>query len=345
MPLALIAEDEPAIRLLLTEWLSRLGFSVATAAHGAEAVELLSQQDFDLLLTDLRMPVLDGMGLLKILSAMSAPPPAIVITAYGDIQNAVEAMKLGAADFIQKPFNFEQLDATIRTALRDGSRNPRPLSAGGQVDWSPELKDLLIRMHTSAVSESLLEALVTALDARESETGAHSKRVSQMAVIFGRSLGLDDTALNNLRRGALLHDIGKIGLTDRILLKPGPLSEPEWDEMRLHPEIGARIVSKLESLRPTADLILAHHERFDGAGYPRGLKGVEIPFGARLFAIVDSIDAMLCPRPYRASMDLPDVLKEIAARSGTQFDPEVCTHFLALPVDQWWRLYNPSEQP
>jgi HD-GYP domain-containing protein (c-di-GMP phosphodiesterase class II) len=137
----------------------------------------------------------------------------------------------------------------------------------------------------------------------------------------------------------LLNDIGKIGVSDHILLKAGPLSGEEWDEMRLHPEIGARIASKLESLRPAAELILAHHERFDGTGYPRGLKGEDIPLGARIFAIVDSVDAMLCPRPYRPSMDLPAVLQEVAARSGSQFDPVVCAHFLALPLDQWWPLY------
>jgi putative nucleotidyltransferase with HDIG domain len=340
---ALVVDDELAIRDLLTQWLDRLGFSVVSAGSAVEAVGLLTSHRFDLILTDLKMPVLDGMSLLRLLNEFHQRPATIVITGYGDIHSAVEAMKLGAADFILKPFGLEQLEMAVHNALAaNGLRRSRPRRDTREVVLGPAIEDLLLKVQSGTLSEPLLEALVTALDAREAETGAHSKRTGHLAVVLGQSLGLDQEALVELRRGALLHDIGKIGVSDHILLKAGPLSDQEWDEMRMHPEIGARIASKLESLRPAAELILTHHERYDGTGYPRGLKGEEIPLSARIFAIADSVDAMLCPRPYRSAMDLPAVLEEVAARSGSQFDPVVCEHFLALSPDQWWTLYDPA---
>jgi putative nucleotidyltransferase with HDIG domain len=185
-----------------------------------------------------------------------------------------------------------------------------------------------------------LEAMVTALDAREHETQAHSQRVREYTITLAQQLGLKHGDLIQVARGALLHDIGKIGVPDSILLKPGKLDDEEWVEMKKHPQIGYNILKSIEFLSSAAEIVLCHQERWDGTGYPNGLAGSDIPLGARIFAIADTMDAMTSDRPYRRAMTFGAAWKEIRRCSGTQFDPYVVNAFLNLPLDSWIAIHD-----
>lgn len=186
-------------------------------------------------------------------------------------------------------------------------------------------------------------ALVSALDAREHETQIHSVRVTEFALRLAREIGYPSSRMVDLKFGAMLHDIGKIGISDAILLKPGPLTEREWTEMRLHPLIGYRILSDIKFLRAAAEIVLHHHERWDGAGYPKGLAGQEIPLGARLFTVVDTFDSMTSDRPYRDALEYDDVVDELRRCSGTQYDPSLVETFLSIPEREWIRIAEEAE--
>jgi len=180
-----------------------------------------------------------------------------------------------------------------------------------------------------AEGDALAEALVAALDMREHETGEHSKRVACHTLVLARRFTADEERLRQIYRGSLLHDLGKIGIPDAVLLKPGPLSAEEQALMRAHPEKGYAILKDLPDMREAAEIVLAHEERFDGSGYPRGLAGAAIPFGARLFAVIDTLDAMTSDRPYRRGLPFDAAKAEIVRLAGTQFDPDAVQAFIA----------------
>jgi response regulator RpfG family c-di-GMP phosphodiesterase len=185
-----------------------------------------------------------------------------------------------------------------------------------------------------------LEALVAALDAREHETQAHSQRVREYTLTLAQNLGLKYDDLTHMGRGALLHDVGKIGVRDSVLLKHGKLSEDEWIEMRKHPQIGYNILQSIEFLSPAAEIVLCHQERWDGNGYPNRLAKEDIPLGARIFAVVDTLDAMTSDRPYRKALSFKAAWNEIRECSGTQFDPRIVDAFLALPPESWIAIHD-----
>jgi putative nucleotidyltransferase with HDIG domain len=196
-----------------------------------------------------------------------------------------------------------------------------------------ELRKLLDRLHDA--SEITLEALVAALDAREHETQAHSKRVSEYTLYLAREMSVDASQLEIVRRGAMLHDIGKIGISDSILLKPSKLTDEEWIDMQKHPQIGYWILHGIEALKPASDVVLSHHEKYDGTGYPRKLNASSIPLGARIFSVTDCLDVMTSDRPYRKASRYEDARAEIVQFSGTQFDPDVVRYFLQVPLHVW----------
>jgi len=208
----------------------------------------------------------------------------------------------------------------------------------------------LLRKEKRALSEvaetheGALTGLISALDAREHGTELHSLRVRAYALRLGRELGLAKNELVTLGQAALLHDVGKIGVPDQILLKPGPLTEKEWEWMRKHVEIGSKIVSHVRFLKSVADIIQCHHERFDGSGYPGGLSGQEIPLGSRIFAVVDAFDALTSNRPYRKAVDFNEALKIILEGRACDFDPEVVDAFVGVPQQEWQRVGGAVEQ-
>jgi putative nucleotidyltransferase with HDIG domain len=251
---------------------------------------------------------------------------------------AVEAMRLGAMDYIAKPFTAAQIGDTLSGAiqrLRERKERARHLKRLEDffLEQGVELRRAL-SSHASA-SESTLNALVNALDAREHETEAHSRRVGEYALHLAEAMGVSANAREDIRKGALLHDIGKIGISDRILLKPGKLTSEEWVEMRKHPEIGYWILTGSRELRVASDIVIAHHERWDGKGYPNGLVGYDIPLGARIFSVVDTFDALTSNRPYHRGESYESAREEIEMNAGTQFDPSVVEHFLRVAPALW----------
>jgi putative nucleotidyltransferase with HDIG domain len=287
------------------------------------------------------MPERDGLWFLKVIRGEFPECAVIMMTGYGQVETAVEALKFGASDYLTKPIRVNHLAASVLRAL-DRRRTTLENHAyqkgleGAVEEKRRELEEAYKQI--SATYDLTLEALVTALDARECETGHHSQRVVRYSLAIGDRMGIVGRDREDLARGALLHDIGKIGVPDHILLKPGRLTPEEWVEMRRHPEIGARILSGIGFLMPAADIVLSDQERWDGKGYPRGLMGATIPIGARIFAIADTLDAIVSDRPYRRGRPFSYAREEIVRHSGSQFDPKVVEAFLQISEEQWNEL-------
>lgn len=332
----LVVDDEEPIRRLLCECLSRSGYEVAAAENGAIALSLLMMQPFDLVVSDVRMPVLDGISLLEQVSARGVDAGFILLTACGEVPLAVKAMHMGAADYVLKPFSPADISGNVRRAL-ERRREARALKT---LVNEQEAKIGRFAHKLEEASEDMLELLVAALDAREENTRFHSKRVSEYAVSLSRRIGLDSPEIELIRKGALLHDVGKIGVRDSILLKAGELDNQEWNEMRRHPEVGYSILNCAASLRPAADMVLKHHAHYDGNGYPGQWSGEEIPLGARIFSIVDCFDAMTSDRPYRRAVSYEDAKREIVRCTGTQFDPLLVKYFLKTDPGELDSIHN-----
>lgn len=346
----LIVDDEASIRMLLGGFLRSRGFDTETAANAAAALELLERKRFDLVLSDVNMPGMNGIELLSRIRHSHASVGVLMLTGCEDISLAVEAMKAGALDYVQKPFDLNEVAVLIHDALARREEKLREESHVKDLerlvqDQSAELRRLLGDLHVA--SEVTVNALVTALDARERETYAHSRRVGEYAVHLAQTMGVQDSELETVRRGAMLHDIGKIGISDTILLKPGALTDPEWAQIRRHPQIGYWILKGIAPFQDAAEIVLSHHERFDGRGYPRHLRGEEIPLGARIFSVVDSLDAITEDRPYHRAQSYEEARQEIAGNAGTQFDPVVVDRFLQVPPQVWREIRERtlSEKP
>ncbi|MBZ5534429.1 MAG: response regulator [Acidobacteriia bacterium] len=337
----LIVDDEEAIRLLLEVALSDQGYRTRAACNADEALAVLSSKHFDLVLSDVRMPGMDGLGLLAEIGKRHEDVGVLLLTACEDVSMAVRAMKMGALDYVVKPLRLHEINKTIQRAL---NRHQKELEERRYVMRLEEVvKEQTFELrrtfeHLQDSSETALEALVAALDAREHETQAHSKRVREYTLHLARTLGVDATLLPDLSRGAMLHDVGKIGVSDNILMKPGKLTETEWIEMRKHPQTGYWILDGIQGLKAASEIVLAHQEKFDGSGYPRNLKGEDITPGARIFAVIDCFDAITSDRPYRKAAGYETARGEIIRCSGMQFDPYVVKHFLEIPPHEWTEI-------
>jgi putative nucleotidyltransferase with HDIG domain len=284
-------------------------------------------------LCDLKLSGRDGLWLLDRLRAEQPATAVIMLTAHGDTEAAVECLRRGASDYLLKPPNLIDLVRSIERALAkrrlELARHRYRTSLEQRVrektaDLSKALREV------EAAYSSTLYALVAALDAREHETSDHSRRVVRYTLAIAERMGVPAAELPDIARGALLHDIGKIGVPDAILLKPGKLLPAEWDEMRKHPATGHTILQSIPFLQVPAEIVLAHQERWDGKGYPSGLVGEEIPLGARVFAIADTLDAITSNRPYRRGQPLEKARAEIARFAGVQFDPRCAEAFLSI---------------
>ncbi len=337
----LVVDDEPLIRESLTEFLLSRGFLCETASSGRKAIEIFQSQPFEMVLTDMRMPDLDGLQLLEYLNKKDPDVAIIMLTVVNEVETAVHAMKLGAWDYITKPFNLDKVSASVdrahelRRARLEHKKNVQKL------ETVAHKKSAALRAVSQDLKEHddiILEVLGKALDARGDETLSHSKRVQGYAVRLSQQFGSHSRALTDLSRGALLHDIGKIAISDAILLKSGTLDPEEQIIMRRHPIVGSQILQGIRFLDQAAKVVLYHHERYDGWGYPMGLKGDEIPFEARLFSVVDTYDAMTSDRPYRKALSPELARREIASKAGTQFDPSVVQEFLKVPQWNWDKI-------
>ncbi|CUU35941.1 MAG: response regulator [Fimbriimonadales bacterium] len=316
----LIVDDDDLVRETLRFVLEEGGYQVWSVSHALDALAVLERQPIDIVLSDIFMPGMNGFDLLKQIRQRAPDVPVILITGYGNVEMAKQAVKEGASDFITKPYNISEIPILIERNL-----------ARHSIQHSQTRH---LEKEVQSAYRATMEALLAALDTRDTETEGHSERVAAYTMAIAHRLKIDESELPHIERGALLHDIGKIGVPDAILYKPGPLTPEEWEIMKKHPEIGYRMCMKIEMLRPAAPIVLHHHERWDGKGYPYGLVGEEIPLGARIFAIADTLDAMTSDRPYRKALSFAQAREEIARHAGTQFDPDLVKVFLEIPEDE-----------
>ncbi len=296
-----------------------------------KAISSLEELQPDIVITDLVMPKLDGFAVMAEVRKFSPKIALILLTGQSEVESAVEAMRRGACDYVTKPVNPERLQAAI--ALAEKVRR-EALAGESCADFYPvELATLQSQLRQ--LNDEAQRALIVALDARERETKQHSVRVSLYAAHLAQQMGLPFSRIEEIRAGALLHDIGKIGIPDSILNKPAALDDEEWAQMRKHPMIGYGIVQGLIGSGEGAEVVLCHHERYDGSGYPSGLRGAQIPLGARIFAVVDAYDALTSTRPYRERVSHWEALHEILRGSRSHFDPDVVTKFVKIPEERW----------
>jgi putative nucleotidyltransferase with HDIG domain len=335
----LVVDDEEPIREIVASMLGTAGYACKQAASGMEALSVLtSGEEFELMLSDLMMADLDGIGLLERTKEKYPDMPVVMVTAVHDISVALAAIRNGAYDYLLKPFEREQLLNTVSRALEN-----RRLKVENRT-YQTNLESL-VKARTDQLQAAManlersyditLETLGDALDLKDRETEGHSKRVTAFTIAIARAMGLPREQINTIARGAFLHDIGKIAIPDKILNKPGKLTKEEMDVMQEHAYHGYQIVKKIPFLNEAADIVYSHQERFDGTGYPRGLKGEQIPLGARIFSVADTLDAITSDRIYRAAQTLPAAKEEIARWAGRQFDPEVVRVFLEMPDNIW----------
>jgi putative nucleotidyltransferase with HDIG domain len=343
----LIVDDEELIRSLACAMLESAGYSCTTASSAQEAIKLLEGPDkFSLMISDLKMAGMSGLELLDQTRLKFPDLPIIMVTGVHDISVALTAIRRGAYDFLPKPFESEQLLAAARRSLehrrliienRAYQTNLEALVAARTEQLRKAMQDL------EQSYDITLGALGDALDLKDAETEGHCKRVTAFTVAMARANGLSSDKVRIIARGAFLHDLGKMAIPDAILCKPGKLNERELAIMREHSYRGYKMVCRIPFLQEAAEIVYAHQERWDGKGYPRGLRGEQIPLGARLFAVADTLDAICSDRPYRAAQPFSVARSEIVAGSGTQFDPAIVDVFLGLPETLWADLRREIE--
>lgn len=328
----LLVDDEAIILELLSDMLSELGHRPAMASDPKDALELASRSAFDIVFLDQFLGPKRGLDLMQDMAAKDAGLYFVIMTANGSADLAVEALRKGASDFITKPFFEDDIIRSISFVCmkRDLDRQRADLM-GDLKRRVKEKTDELIQ-----VNFSVLAALARAVETKDLGTYGHSMRVSRYAEQIAENLHLDLEAREGLRVAALLHDIGKIGISDLILGKPGPLTAQEMEVVRQHPQNGVEILRPLRHYQPILPAILHHHEHYDGGGYPHGLAGEGIPLLARIISVADTYDAILSDRPYRSAADQERALAVLGGMSGIQFDPAVVDGLaasLAGPAD------------
>lgn len=321
--------------------LERQGYAVHLVANGKEALKKLEGNSFDLVLTDIVMQDVNGIALLEWIQGQHPNLPVVMVTAVQDIGVAIDSMRRGAYDYLLKPFERDHLLNTVRRALAH-----RQVLEDSQ-NYQQSLEEM-VRARTEMLRHAIedlehsydvtLEALGDALDLKDSETEGHSKRVTAYTIALARAIGLSPAEIKVIARGAFLHDIGKMAIPDEILRKPGKLTKEEQKLMREHCTRGYNMLRKIPFLAEAAEIVFAHQEHYDGSGYPNGLRGTEIPIGARIFAVADSLDAITSERPYRKARSFDVAREEILRCSGTQFDPGVVEVFLKIPNELWQEL-------
>lgn len=333
----LIVDDEIGVRDILLSLLSEDGYLCAVAANGEDAMSKLAESEFDCVLSDVRMPGMSGMELLKHIKEIRRDVAVIMATAVTDLDAALEAMRLGAHDYLTKPFNLDLVSLTVERAIEkkrlieENREYQRTLEEKVEErtkelsEKNQELRDLFL---------SSIRALAQALEAKDGYTQGHSMRAAADAVKVARYLALPEEEIESIRLAGLLHDIGKIGIKEAVLNKPGKLDATEWQQVHEHPVLAEKILTPIEELKDVIKIIRHHHERFDGEGYPDALRGNEIPLGARILSVTDSYDAMISARPYRAPLRADEAAAVLQEEAGAQFDPVVVRAFVTCVTSQ-----------
>ena len=334
----LIVDDEPAACKLLALILSEADFDCKTVLSGAEALRLLERDNRDAIVCDLNMPGMNGMELLAEVRRRSPHVAFLVATGLDDVRAGILAMKSGADDYLVKPLQSELVIASLHRALQkkrleqevEGYRLHLEEMVAERTQQIAAAFHLVERSY-----EETLEALGAAIDLRDAATEGHSRRVCRFALEIAKAMGLSETQHKTIAMGAYLHDIGKLALPDGILLKPGPLTAEERLLMQQHVQTGYDLVKQIPFLADASELVRTHHERYDGTGYLRGLKAEQIPIGARIFGVADTLDAITSDRPYRNALPFEVAFRIIHTESGRLYDPQVTAAFFSLPKETW----------
>jgi putative nucleotidyltransferase with HDIG domain len=336
----LIVDDEYWITDVIYEQLSIEGFEADVTNTSADVMDMLSQKHYDLVLLDIYMPPPDGLTLLHEIRKEHPFLAILMLTAFSDADTASMAMREGASDYIVKPYQNAQLVSRIERAMERSQLLRERAEAQELLEYRVNEQTQKLRAQSKQLSQMLervlvtyratLKALEAALDVRDQSAPGHCRRVAKLTVQLATRMGFSGNDLVILEHGALLHDIGKMGIPDLILMKPGPLTEEEWETMRKHPAIGCDIVRHIDFLQDALPIIRHHHEHFDGTGYPDGLEGEQIPMLARIFAVADSFDAQTNQRPYNVVHSVDTALEIIRRDSGSMYDPKVVREFIAM---------------
>lgn len=335
VPNMLIVDDEKSLLHLIASILSTNGYKADKAQTIKEACKEISAKVYDIVFLDLGLPDGSGFTVLEKIMSISADTLVIVITGVHDLQTAVNAIRKGAFDYITKPFTVMLFQDRLNTVIDEWK------SRTFAKVYQKYLENLVTeRTHALRNTVSEIEhihdvtvlALGAALDLRDPETEEHCRRVSENSVLLGEALDMSGNYLKDLRWGSYLHDIGKIGIPENILLKNGPLTDDEMEIVRKHSSLGHSMIKNIDFLSQASEVVLYHHEKFDGSGYPLGLRGKDIPLIARIFAIADAFDAMIVARPYREALPMEVVIEEIKKCSGEHFDPDIVDAFLTIPI-------------
>ena len=343
-PRLLIVDDEAAVRGVLHDLLEQ-SYDCAEASSAEEALSLLRINPYDLVISDITMAGMSGLEMIPYIKAISPDSVIVMVSGMQTIESAINALRLGAFDYLMKPFDLRQVEAAIQRAhehhelLVAKQRYENHLEE--LVDQrTAELDDALGSLENAY--RSTLQALTAALETRDAETHGHSERVVTFSLRLGREYGLNAQEMKALEFGSLLHDIGKIGVPDAILRKPGKLTEEEWERMREHPLHGQQILRGIKFLEGAGKVVAQHHEKWDGSGYPLGLKAEEIDICARIFAVADAFDAITSDRVYRKSQSYEAAARELDDWADRQFDPRVVEAFHRVPKEDWDELRRRS---
>ena len=320
-PHILVVDDEETLRYLIREGVERSGYGCSVASDGLEALKILEEKGADVVISDIMMPGMDGIELAKRIKE-EYDADIILITGFIDEYSYDNVIELGVSDFLEKPIGIEELILRLKRVLRERT-NIRERNRAEE-----ELRDSLKKLRTAM--ESIVEAIGLAIEKKDPYTSGHQKRVATFAGAIAKEMGLSQDQIDGLRMAAMIHDIGKNAIPGQILSKPAKLTKLEMEMIKEHSQIGYDILKGIEFPWPVAQMVLQHHERIDGSGYPQGLLGDEIYLGAKILGVADVVEAMASHRPYRASLGLDKAMEEISKNSGIFYDPDVVDAALRL---------------
>lgn len=335
----LFVDDDRPVRVAFTRSLRGGEFTVELAADGEEALQLAKDTTYAVVAVDYRMPGLDGLQLVSRLRELQPDATYMLVSGEIDLDLALKAVNTHEIPHVVcKPWDIEELRSLVQRAIasywsRVGQKQALARATSQYEELRRQKERLENVLRTS--STNLAEMVLGALDLRAHETEAHCRRVAAYSRLLLAEMQVDETMSFTVELGALLHDIGKIGVPDAVLLKQGPLSEEEWEVMRRHTSMGAQLLDGFESLHGARDIVMQHHERWDGRGYPMRLTADQICLGARIFSIADTVDAIMSDRPYRKASPFSVAQGEVRKGAGSQFDPGVVAAFDRIPTDAW----------
>jgi putative two-component system response regulator len=329
----LIVDDEQDVCALLIHYIDGLGYECFETGNSKEALTQVQNNQMDLIITDLSMPGMDGIELLREIKRCDDNLPVVMITGNNDPISIIDAMKTGADDYILKPFTLQEISRGISGSLKRSAIRK-------QIQAFQNNLERMLLERTSQVQHlflSIVQSLIVALEQKDAYTNGHSQRVAWLSVSLAEAAGITRRDIDILHVAAVFHDLGKIGIHESILTKTSPLTKEEYSHIKTHCDLGVRILAPLQEFKEILPLVRHHHERYDGRGYPMNLRREEIPFGARILSIADAFDAMISGRSYRSSLSIDKAISRLRRASGSQFDPDLVRRFISFAESDKFR--------